>query len=352
MDTTLFVVFRAALAALTLAGLLGGCGGDPAPAGSARLPALAIAPDSVTVSGMSGGGYMAVQFHVAHSNLVHGAGIVAGGPYYCAEDSMRLALGRCMDGNEPIPTDELVGATSRLALDDAIDPIAELADDRVWIFHGAADRTVAKPVTDALEAYYSLLVVPGNIKRIEHPTAAHTFPTDSKAAGDCTQSESPYVGNCAIDGAREMLQHLYGKLGAGRKPADGEFVEFEQRPYADLGGSESFAERGWLYVPAQCRGARQPSCKLHVVFHGCRQGRSFVGDQFVTGAGYLETAAANGIVVLFPQLAPSYQPLNPNGCWDWWGYEGDWYAVKGGPQMLAVRAMVADLLGQPRPERP
>jgi poly(3-hydroxybutyrate) depolymerase len=83
------------------------------------------------------------------------------------------------------------------------------------------------------------------------------------------------------------------------------------------------------------------------VFHGCRQGRSFVNDVFVRQAGYLETAAANGIVVLFPQLEASYQPLNPNGCWDWWGYESNWYAVKGGPQMLVVRAMVGDLLGEP-----
>jgi hypothetical protein len=50
--------------------------------------------------------------------------------------------------------------------------------------------------------------------------------------------------------------------------------------------------------------------------------------------------------LLFPQVAPSYQPLNPNGCWDWWGYEGQWYAAKAGPQVAAVRRMVGDLLGE------
>ncbi len=338
----------AGLVLATAACVLAGCGTHDE-AAPARLPALGIAPDSVTVSGLSGGGYMAVQFHVANSRLVHGAGIVAAGPYDCAEDSMRLALGRCMQGGEPIPTEELVSATSRFALEEAIDPIAELADDRVWIFHGAADDTVAKPVVDALEAYYSLLVEPRNIKRIEHPTAAHTFPTNSKSNGACDRTASPYLGNCGLDGARELLQHLYGPLQPDRKPANGELIEFEQRPYAERAGSESFAERGWLFVPAQCRADGKKACKLHVVFHGCRQGRSFVNDAFVRQAGYLETAAANGIVVLFPQVEASYQPLNPNGCWDWWGYEGDWYAVKGGPQMLAVRAMVGDLLGEPAP---
>jgi len=339
------------LVAACLAAVLAGCGDRPPP-DDGRLPALGIAPDSVTVSGISAGGDMAVQFHVAYSSLVHGAGVIAAGPYYCAEDSMRLALGRCMGGDEPIPTDELVGATSRLALEESIDPIANLADDRVWIFHGAADRTVAKSVVDALEVYYSLLVAPANIRRIEHPRAAHTFPVDSSAAGACGESASPFLGNCGVDGARELLQHLYGPLRPARQPASGELVEFDQRRYAEAGGSESFDDRGWLFVPSQCRSTGRKSCRLHVVFHGCRQGRSFVGDRFVRQSGYLETAAANGVVVLFPQLEPSYQPLNPNGCWDWWGYEGDWYAVKGGPQMLAVRTMVGDLLGEAASSRP
>ncbi len=327
-----------------------GCGGpvDP-PAAAARLPRLPVAGDGVTVSGLSSGGYMAVQFHVAWSSLVHGAGVIAAGPYYCAEDSMRRALGRCMAGGEPIPTGELAGATSRVALEEAIDPIAGLADDRVWLFHGQADSTVDKSVVDALAEYYALFVSPSNIVRVEHPTAAHTFPTDSPAAGPCGQSEPPYLGRCGLDGARALLEHLYGPLRPARAPAAGELTEFDQRPYAARGGSESFAAQGWLFVPRQCRTGATAHCRLHVVFHGCRQGSSFVGDAFVRGAGYLGTAAANDIVLLFPQLVASFQPLNPNGCWDWWGYEGRWYALKGGAQVMTVRAMVADLLGEPDP---
>src|SRR5512143_408122 len=54
-----------------------------------RLPALAVAADGTTASGISSGGYMAVQFHVAHSRLIHGAAIFAAGPYYCAQGSVR-----------------------------------------------------------------------------------------------------------------------------------------------------------------------------------------------------------------------------------------------------------------------
>ena len=62
-------------------------------------------------------------------------------------------------------------------------------------------------------------------------------------------------------------------------------------------------------------------------------------------SGYLAAADAGNVVVLFPQVEPSYQPLNPNGCWDWWGYDGDEYATRRGPQIVAIKAMVDDLLG-------
>ena len=77
--------------------VMAACGRTEEPAGaSARLPQLPLDPAAVTVSGISAGGYMAVQFHVAHSALVRGAGIVAAGPYFCAEASLRHALG-CWD---------------------------------------------------------------------------------------------------------------------------------------------------------------------------------------------------------------------------------------------------------------
>ena len=49
-----------------------------ASAAAQPLPRLAASTGDVTVSGISSGGYMAVQFQVAHSNRVRGAGIVAG----------------------------------------------------------------------------------------------------------------------------------------------------------------------------------------------------------------------------------------------------------------------------------
>ena len=77
------------------------------------LPALTIDPNEVSVSGLSSGGFMAVQMHVAFSaTFKKGAGIVAGGPFYCAEGSIVNATGRCMTHSTSIPVASLVATTN------------------------------------------------------------------------------------------------------------------------------------------------------------------------------------------------------------------------------------------------
>jgi poly(3-hydroxybutyrate) depolymerase len=143
-----------------------------------------------------------------------------------------------------------------------------------------------------------------------------------------------------------LLAHVYGRLEPRGSADDGELIEFDQRPFAQAAHSAGLARTGWVFVPKQCNSGSGAPCRLHVVFHGCRQGASYVNDRFVRGSGYLEWAASNGIVLLFPQIEPSYQPLNGFGCWDYWGYENEDYLTKEGPQVRAVRLMVATLRGE------
>ena len=84
-------------------------------------------------------------------------------------------------------------------------------------------------------------------------------------------------------------------------------------------------------------------CSLHVALHGCEQTMEQIGQDFAQHAGYIKWAEVNSIVVLFPQVRSS--PVNPKGCFDWWGYTGVDYASKLGAQMHAVHAMVARLAG-------
>ncbi len=340
-----------------------GCAADEQGGASSRLePLPALDARSLTVSGVSSGGAMAVQFHVAHASLVAGAGVLAAPPYGCAEASVAHALGRCMKDGAAIPVDALRERAQQLAASGANDALTALAGDSVWLYRGAGDPYVAASVADALERFYRPLVAPAEPVRVERAGAAHNFPTARPDAADCGTSEPPYLGACGYDAARELLAHLYGELAPSAAPGvDGaghaaSLREFDQRPYARASGSEGLDDRGFIYLPRGCDGDGErtsgpPSCRLHVVFHGCRQGVAGVGEAFVRRAGYLEVAAANRIVVLFPQVKPTTLPLNPMGCWDWWGYEGGDYATRAGRQVAAVRAMVDDLLGTARGAR-
>ena len=54
------------------------------------LPAMGGDPDSITISGFSGGSYAATQLHVIYSDLIKGSGLIAGGPY---GDDNKFSLG-------------------------------------------------------------------------------------------------------------------------------------------------------------------------------------------------------------------------------------------------------------------
>lgn len=57
---------------------------------------------------------MAVQFHIAFSDFVMGAGIVAGGPYPCAEGQLGTAVSNCMTSPFLINEKGLNNATLKL----------------------------------------------------------------------------------------------------------------------------------------------------------------------------------------------------------------------------------------------
>ena len=329
-----------------------------------RLPALNVDVNDTSISGLSSGAFMAVQFEVAHSSIVKGAGVIAGGPYYCSQDSGFAATTRCsctldpahlVCGVSPTSADvpALVTATRRFAQQGTIDDPANLAKHRVLVFAGGQDPIVPIAVAAQVVGYYRQFSVPArNISSIALAGAGHTMPT-VKYGKPCAVTDSPYIGKCEYDGAREVLSWIYGPLNPSRKgKVKGRLMQFDQSAYVpqstflwDTGMDTS----GWVFVPKECAaGAR---CRLHVALHGCRQGQSYLplktppggglyyGTTFVRHAGYLAPADTNRIVVLFPQ-AVSIPGVNPNGCWDWWGYTDGRYATKSGVQITAIRAMV------------
>ena len=300
-----------------------------------NLPALKIDKTQTTVSGLSAGGFMAVQLHVAYSaTFAKGVGVVAGGPFYCAEGSVVNATGRCMASPAGIPTSTLVSTTNTWASQGAIDPVANLQNSKVYLFSGTLDSAVKTGVMDALRTYYNSFVPAANVVYKKDIAAEHAMVTDDYGNG-CTTKAAPYISNCNFDLAGAMLQHLYGPLNARNNAAlpTGNFIEFNQSEFISNHG---MATTGWAYVPQACQAGGSATCKLHVVLHGCKQNISDVQQQYVRNTGYNRWADTNSIVMLYPQTSTAAT----NSCFDWWGYDNANYAKKSGPQMVAVKAMV------------
>ena len=320
-----------------------------------RLPAAdAISP--TTVSGISSGGYMAVQFHVAHSRMVKGAGVLAAGPYYCAQGSGWTARYNCMDPGTwtPLPAAGVLTAiTEGLARAGLVDPTEKLGDARVWLFSGRRDQTVRSSVTQALRRYYAAYVPADRVVLKQDLDAGHAMITADHGAA-CAATAAPFINDCDFDAAGALLAQLLGPLAAATAEPTGALLEFDQREFAaNAPRAISMDDTGFVYFPQACRAG---GCRVHVAFHGCRQGREAVGDAYARHAGYNRWADANRIVVLYPQVVARYgwRPwpwpgsyvFNPNGCWDWWGYSGVDYHTKRAPQIRAVKAML-DRLAEP-----
>jgi poly(3-hydroxybutyrate) depolymerase len=313
----------------------------PTVANSAEpLPEMQLDPTGTTVSGLSSGGYMAVQVHIANSRSVIGAGVVAGGPYFCAEGQLSTALNRCMQTvlGQPDAT-ALLSSTRALANADRIDPLEGLAADRIYLFSGTQDGTVTRPVMDAARDFYRLAGIPEqDIKYVNDIAAGHAFIVE-EAANVCSVTGTPFINDCDYDQAGDILQHLYGALETPVAMDESRLVEFDQAEFLANPETHGMASAGFVYIPATC--ATGETCRLHIAFAGCKQTPDDIGDLYARTTGYNRWAETNRLVVLYPQTSVSTS--NPNGCWDWWGYDDPAYHTKRGRQMAAIAKMAARL---------
>ncbi|WP_157269768.1 extracellular catalytic domain type 2 short-chain-length polyhydroxyalkanoate depolymerase [Azohydromonas aeria] len=310
-----------------------------------KLPAFNVDLAETSVSGLSSGAFMAVQLQVAHSASIKGAGVVAGGPYYCAADNMMFTA-ICM-GQVPFVTPNaalMVTAAKNFASQRKIDSLSNLAGRRVYVFSGFDDTVVKQPAVDATVSFFTQAGVSGaNLKYVNTVPAGHAVITPG-FGNACSANASPYISHCTVDGsgydqAGELLKHIYGNLKDKAATPSGRMVTFDQRSFAPA--STAMAEQAYLYVPKSCEQGQ--SCKVHVAIHGCVQSAESVGDAFINNTGYNAWADTNNMLVLYPQVNKSIVPTNPQGCWDWWGYTGVDYAVKSGAQITAIMKMVKAL---------
>ncbi len=321
------------------------------------LPALGA--HSVVVAGLSSGAYMAVQYQMAFSSEIVGAGIVAGGPFYCAEGSLMRAAHHCMQASALAPAPKVQRQNENLnyfAHKGLIDNPVALKKHRVYVFGSKMDDTVYFSVSSSLMDFYRHHIPRGQYLFDRHKSAAHAFVSPFALKKNvCEKSKTPpFVNHCAhFDTAQNIFEHIYGKLNPvehnPEKHEIGQLYAFWQKDFSPKAPiAISLAEKGYVYIPQSCE---KGNCRLLMALHGCKQNAELVGDAFIRQSGFLQWAANNRTIVLFPQTTErlGYLPLtnntilNPYACWDWWGYTTQNYIAQNAPQLETLHNMVKRL---------
>jgi hypothetical protein len=321
----------------------------PLPTEVQQIPALNADLSQLTVSGLSSGAFMAHQLHVAFSDRIKGAGIIAGGPYGCSGGSSCQAVKACMNNEadptlgSPMPgTDQLFAKAKELADAGRIAPLDNLKQSRVYVAHGVNDKVVSSAQAEGVVDFYTKAGVPSDqidvacgpgkpCRDSGHATVSPTGP------GNCSVNAAPYLSHCEAASGQdqsepdELLKYFYAdKLGGWKPPSTtltGDLIKFSQdRATTVSTATYLLASAGYLYVPKVCRTQK---CPVHVAFHGCVQseevlkindaaankalapGQAPQDNSFVRDAGYNPSADANGIIVLYPQAQPSGYRIDP-----------------------------------------
>ena len=332
-----------------------------APAGIVKLARYAIDPAKIFVAGISSGGFAAVQMHVAHSSIFRGAAVYAGGVFYCATGSVSTALANC--GGETLPNDT-ASYNSTLTVSEAyldrqsasgtIDPSSNLKGQPVYLWSGTRDAVVNPLEMADLDAEYGHY---GANLHFDSTFAAEHGWESPDGELPCGTLGSPYMISCAqngvtYDSVKTWLTMFFGALQPRNGGAlAGTLAAFDQTEFG-ANANVSMDTSGYVYVPKTC--ALGATCGFVLALHGCLQERSLVGSKWVTEAGIDEWADTNGIVVVYPDTiaspAGSGSVVNPNACFDWWGYSNGTdpnYALKSGLQMTVLYKMVQRVTGAP-----
>jgi len=348
----------------------------------ARLQSYNVENNQNSISGLSSGAFMTVQLHLAYSSSFIGAGIIAGGPYRCveslrdpglvADDAFAMnALYICMTPLTPktAPNAERLAALARQTeAAGKIDPIANLTDDRVYIFTGSKDAVVSSIVVNSTRQFYENLgVKSGQIKFIDTVPAGHSIITDNVEDSPLDTNQPPYINNGGFIQSHDIMRHIYDDLRPPAEHLSAEVTRFDQSEF--LGDDAAYASMGpygYVYVPeAVRRGAKARG--VHIALHGCKQGASYInyafgrpdvanqppyGNRYITTTGYNQIADSNNIIVLYPQATgdDDNEAQNPDGCWDWWGYtsanpnDPDYYS-RDALQIRAIHRMLEHVCG-------
>jgi hypothetical protein len=193
---------------------------------AAKLGAYNADIGQSSISGISSGAFMAVQFGTAWSSVIKGIGAIAGGPYECADGTeLNIATGLsvltattvCMKASPSAPdATAAIAFADQFAQNGEIDDLANVAKQKVYLFNGYNDTVVNRKVSDALEGFYRHYLGTERSGNLFYQTAigaGHSQVTVNQGSA-CQITGGEFINQCGYDQAGIILQHVYGALHA------------------------------------------------------------------------------------------------------------------------------------------
>merc|ERR1711990_1152828 len=101
----------------------------PVPGTGSPLDNLNINPDTIAISGFSSGGSFSTQFHVAFSKKISAVGVFAGDVYLASTGMNQYG-------------DLFWEEIAQMEQNGHIDPVENMKNDKIYIYHGKADSIV------------------------------------------------------------------------------------------------------------------------------------------------------------------------------------------------------------------
>jgi poly(3-hydroxybutyrate) depolymerase len=287
-----------------------------------------------SVSGYSGGAFMAVQMHFAFSKDIISASVFAGGPYYCSAASYEGTL-ICMNQPDKIPMASIYEFIKTQEDLGTIDSTSNLKSSSAFIFTGTKDSVVIPGVGKLAYELYKKYIDAERVFGEFSIEAEHVWPTDG-LGGDCLEIGWG-IGDCDYDGAEKVFKTAYGELKPKVEMIRSNLRSFDQRDYVSDLTAAVMAEKGYIYVPNNCQNGVS-SCRVHVSFHACEMNYDDAGDYYIAYTGLNEWAEGNDIIVIYPQVSGD-RTEEVDACWDYWGYTREDFALKSALQMKAAYDM-------------
>jgi poly(3-hydroxybutyrate) depolymerase len=342
-------------------------------------------PHQVSISGLSSGGAMALQYAVAHSGSIIGVGSVAGPAWYCAEGDLAHAMQVCMKGQGTVrPKTDLARQFAAAGKIDSLSGNTTSALKHSFVFQSKEDE-VLNPRSGQANVDF-LAALTGVAPKVDQgrsddgsANAGHGI-ISPDGTDSCSGKGKTFIRRCgAEDNPAEVLSTMYGEEmpdpSTRKEVADADVWEFDQQPMIDAVKNEGvsvsgdyvfwyqssqstqrqnfdLAPKGYIYVPTVCEQGRPP-CRVHVALHGCAQDPKL----FAQKSGYNDWAEHYRAIIVYPAIKArepwpwdylSGAEPNPLGCWDWWGYldpgtGGDRYLTKDGPQIRVIERIIAEV---------